>query len=131
VDRYKDVIVGEGDAARKYRIHRLSADVGSWIVFQILTGGGKLEEEQFRKAQGHLLASIQRESVVAGQILYEPIYVRDSALWADKHLQFDLVAVVNLTMQAMAFNFDGFFVDSRIKPILDGFGFTRSSPSQP
>lgn len=131
MDKYKDITVGDGDAARRFRINRLPADVGSWIVFQILSSGGKLGEEDFRKAQGYLLSSVQRRTVIGEQEVYEPIYVRESAVWVDKALQFDLVTVVNLTMQAMGYNFDGFFDDSRIRPILDGFGFTRSSPSQP
>jgi hypothetical protein len=130
VDRYKDITVGEGPDARNFRINRLPADVGSWIAFQILSSGGKLPEEDFHKAQGHLLASIQQLTVIQGQNAYTPIYVRDSGIWADKQLEFDLPAVINLTMQAMAYNFESFFMDSRIKPILDGYGFTRSNPSE-
>ncbi|HEX4209511.1 MAG TPA: hypothetical protein VHY56_03895 [Candidatus Binataceae bacterium] len=115
-----------------YQIGRFTARDGSWILMQILTkmlpsavanqlngmgglasGRSAMSEEEFASLQGHALAVCRR---------YEngvpmPVFLRPNT-WAIKELEYDVVTVLGLTVNALAFNLSPFFKEGGLTQIL-------------
>ena len=128
-----------------YQIGRFTARNGSWILAQVLTkilpsamegglgtaalssGLAAISEDDFASMQSHSLAVCRR---------YEngvpmPIFIRPNT-WAVKELEFDLVAVMALTVHAMTFNLNSFFEGDGLSQILGSIPVLdlSSSPTQ-
>lgn len=106
-----------------YRIERLPARVGSWIVWQIIGNMFGISEDAFMAVQGKLLSACAR---------YEdgmPLAVfKLPATWAVPELEYDLLAVAKLTRHALEFNVAPFFEDPEFKKDLDRLrGSSQSS----
>src|SRR5579862_5528303 len=115
----KEVTLGE----TVYQIGRMTARDGSWILAELLTkmlpafvesqfsglpgGRPQISEEEFQNIQGHALAVVRR--IEKG--IPMPIFVRPNT-WAVKELEYDLVAVMTLTVHALAFNLSPFFAEA-------------------
>lgn len=142
MDATKDVEIG----GAKYQIGRFRARDGSWILMQILTkmlpstvegafvresgaslspGRAHLSEEEFASIQGHALAVCRRYENGAPM----PILIRPDT-WAVKELEYDVIAVMSLTVHALVFNLAPFFEGdglSQIMGALPGLGQSSSN----
>jgi hypothetical protein len=134
-------------AGTRYQVGRFKARDGSWILAQVLTkmlpavieralvkeAGAKLasnrsllSEEEFASIQGHALAVCRR---------YEngvpmPVFVLPNNTFAIKELEYDLIAVMTLTVKALLFNLTPFFEGdglSQILSALPGLGLGLNS----
>ena len=111
---------------REYRIGQMSADVGSWVVIQLLTKmlpsivqtrvkmnvpktSASMTREEFAELQGLCLSVVTVKDDKAGGV-YLPI--AKNGVWVDKSLEFDLPSVLALTVHALEFNMQGFFQES-------------------
>lgn len=115
----------------EYQVGRFKATTGSWILAQLLTkmlpsaveshfqsvglanGRAQISETEFENIQSHCLSVCRR---------YEngvpmPIFVRPDR-WAVKELEYDVVAVLTLTINALVFNLQPFFSEGGLSPIL-------------
>jgi hypothetical protein len=121
-------------AGQRYQIGKFKARDGSWILAQVLTkmlpaviegalskqagaslasNRSALSEDEFASLQGHALAVCRR---------YEngvpmPVFVRPET-FAVKELEYDLVGVMSLTIQALLFNLTDFFEGDGLSQIL-------------
>ena len=128
-------------AGTKYQVGQFKARDGSWILAQILTkmlpaviesafktanlatGRAAISEEEFASIQGHALAVCRRmENGVPMPIFFLP------NTWAIKDLEYDLITVMALTVQALVFNISPFFEGDGLTQILGSIpGLTSSS----
>jgi hypothetical protein len=129
----KDVTI----AGKRYQIGRFTARTGSWILAQVLTkmlpsviekalakhagaklaaGRAELSEDEFESIQAHALAVCRRYE--GENQLPMPIFLRPDR-WAAKDLEFNLVTVMSLTIQALVFNLESFFDEDGLNQILD------------
>jgi hypothetical protein len=118
----------------EYQVGRLTACDGSWILTQLLTkmlpamfetalarlAGGRLPpnrslitEAEFQNIQSHCLAVCRRMENGAPM----PVFVPPNT-WAIKELEYDLVTVMVLTIQALVFNIQPFFEGGGLTQIL-------------
>lgn len=139
---HKDVTID----GKQYRVGRFSARTGSWILFQLLNkalpalvgsqlefgaklgSGVQMSEADFLNIQDHCLmvCGRYRESGVA-----EPI-MKAQGVFALKDVEYDIVACMGLTVNALAFNFSDFFGGSGSKlgelmKAVPGFGSSPQS----
>jgi hypothetical protein len=103
MEMYKDVPIGE----HKYRIGRLSARTGSWILtLSIKELQGSLSESEYSNIQQHLL------SVCSRFVNDHPVPVlKVDGSFSPKaaDLEYDLDALLKLQKEAKDFNFADFF----------------------
>jgi len=128
----------------RYQIGRFKARDGSFILAQLLTkmlpsaiegqfqgaglakGRSPISEEEFSSIQGHALAVCRRYE--NGNVPM-PIFVRPDT-WAVKELEYDVIAVMALTVQALVFNISPFFEGNGLNQILASIpGLGRSLPA--
>jgi hypothetical protein len=103
MEMYKDIEIGE----HKYRIGRLSAKTGTWILsLAIKDMQGSLSEAEHANIHQHLLSVCSRYKGEHPM----PILKADGSL-AVKDLEHDLNAVVKLKKEAKDFNFADFFAE--------------------
>ncbi len=125
---HKDVEIGN----KRYRVTRLRADVGSWIIFQLLTkmlpgfvsgrlnlagipqSGESISESDFRSIQNHCLAACYRYEDSAPGV-YMPIM--SNGAFAIKELEYDLATVLSLTIHCLQFNFADFFSEDGLSAL--------------
>ncbi|HEY3987940.1 MAG TPA: hypothetical protein VGM02_01495 [Acidobacteriaceae bacterium] len=120
MEMHKDVPIGE----HKYRIGRLPARTGAWILQLILKQmQGSLTEADHANIQSHLLSVCSR--LKNGVPL--PVLQADGT-FAEKDLEFDLNTVVKLQGAARDFNFDDFFAE-RAREIKEAKARALSSDS--
>jgi len=123
MEEIKDVEI----AGVKYQIGRFTARNGSWILAQVLTkmmpsivekafakqgaklakGRADLSEEEFASIQSHCLGVIRRYTKAG---LPMPVFVIPDR-WVAKEMEYDLTAVLLLTVHALVFNLGSFFVE--------------------
>ena len=120
MDKHKTVELG----GAVYRIDQMSADVGSWVVIQLLTKmlptivqsrvsiAGKLPSTttamtraEFAELQGLCLSVVRVKDEKANTFV--PIIANGK--WIDKSLEFNLPNVLALTVHALEFNMSDFF----------------------
>jgi hypothetical protein len=126
----KDVVVN----GVTYNVGQFKARDGSFILAQLLTkmlpsmletafkkeapgalpaGRSALSEDEFAAIQGHALAVCRRvENGVPMPIFFLP------NTWAVKEIEYDLVTVMALTIQALVFNIVPFFQGDGMAQIL-------------
>lgn len=136
----KDVVIGD----HKYRVGRFKAQVGSWILIQLLTkmlpslvsgqmgdslsglptGGPSMSEADFTAIQNHCLAACFRyEGDVAMPV------VAGAGVFAIREMEYDLGAVIALTVHALEFNFSSFFAEDGLKALASLSALSAFSPS--
>lgn len=132
LEDHKDVTIGE----HTYRVGRMLATTGSWIVAQIVTkilpfgmdekvtGNSDLPKErsemteaEFRNIQNHCLAVIGRYETVGNIPTAIPILVRGEII---HDLRTDVVGVLQLTVHALIFNLSPFFNEDVLKQLTSG-----------
>ena len=101
------------DGEREFRIERVTASDGNWIVLQ-LTGGKASDRDIFDKIQTYLFNRISVFKEKAGARL--PLRIHDEGRWLvpDLALEYDLDTVNTLYGEALGFNFDDFFERQRL-----------------
>jgi hypothetical protein len=120
MEMFKDIEIGE----HRYRIGRLSAKTGSWILSLALKEAqGNLSESEYANIQQHLLSVCSR---FKGEHPM-PILKKDGT-FAVKDLEFDLDMVVRLQGEAKGFNFADFF-EKRAREIKDAMSQDPTSDS--
>lgn len=103
MDMFKDIEIGE----YRYRISRLSAKTGTWMLsLAIKDMQGTLSEAEYANIHQHLLSVCSR---FKGEHPM-PILKADGSV-AVKDLEYDLNAVVKLKKEAKDFNFADFFAE--------------------
>jgi hypothetical protein len=103
MEMFKDVTIGE----HKYRIGRLPASAGTWIVSLVVKEiQGTLSEAEHAKIQRHLLSVCSR---FKGDHPMPILKADGSYAVKDDHLEFDLDLVMKLKKEARDFNFADFF----------------------
>lgn len=130
-----DVEIGE----HTYQIGRFNARAGSWVLMQILTkmlpsgiesnlntaglpiGRAAISEADFHNIQDHCLSVCRR---------YErgvpmPVFVPQSKTFAIRELEYDLGAVMALTIQALVFNVSPFFSGDGLTQLLQSLPSSR------
>lgn len=142
---YKDIDIN----GRKFRLNKLNARTGSYMLFKlmkILTPVFKniqqenlkdmkledlniteiaeslfgLPEKDFKYIQDNCLQSVQ-EILGAG-----PQKVLDEyGVWGIENLEFDIVLVMNLTIQSLMFNVSGFFKEGLLDSLTKGLNISR------
>jgi hypothetical protein len=127
----KDVEIG----GLRYQIGRFRARDGSWVLAQVLTkmmptmleaalrkkssatlpaGRVQIAEDEFANIQAIAL-SVCRRYNDAGVPM--PVFVRPDT-FAAPDLEYDVVAVMRLTIEALVFNLSPFFADGGLSQIL-------------
>ena len=120
MEMYKDIDIGE----HKYRIGRLSARTGSWILSLALKEAqGQLSESEYANIQQHLLSVCSRFKDEHPM----PILKKDGT-FAVKDLEYDLDMVLRLQVEAKGFNFADFF-EKRAREVKDAMSLDPSSDS--
>ncbi len=136
-------------AGIRYQIGRFKARDGSWILAQVLTkmlpavieralvkeAGAQLAssramlgEEEFASIQGHALAVCRRYE--NGNVPM-PIFLLPNT-FAVKEIEYDLIVVMKLTIEALLFNLTPFFEGGGLSLILDLLpGLGQNSPVSP
>lgn len=127
----KDVTIN----GAKFQVGRLKARHGSWILAQVLTkmlpgvlerafakqgaklaaGRSDMNEEEFASIQGHALSVCRRYDKDG---LPMPVFLLPDR-WADKELEYNLTAVMALTVHALTFNLGSFFAEGGLALIMD------------
>jgi hypothetical protein len=128
----KDVTV----SGTRYQIGRMKAKDGSWVLAQVMTkmlpaalenglaGSGaqlaanraQISEDEFANIQAHALAVVRRYE----NGLPVPVFVRPDR-WAAKDLEYDLVAVMALTVHSIVFTLSPFFSGDGMTQLLESF----------
>lgn len=126
-----------------YRIGQFTAQVGSWILMQVLqkvlpSFAGPVEEqlgnlppnratmseEDFYRIQNHCLAICCRyEESPTGRV---PMPLMASGVFAIKELEYDLPTVMALTIQALFFNLTPFFAEGGLSSLSSLQGLSQS-----
>jgi hypothetical protein len=142
----KDVVINDVT----YQVGQFKARDGSFILAQLLTkmlpaiiegafkkqsgtvlpaGRSALSEDEFAGIQGHALAVCRRvENGVPMPIFFMP------NVWAIKEIEYDLITVMALTIQALVFNIVPFFQGDGLAQILasipdiPGLSFSATQP---
>ena len=133
-DLTKDVQLGD----YRYRISRIEARTGSWMLAEILTKmlPGGMEEQigatnmaparkemtkrEFFEIQNECLRVCARINTTGSQEVPEPV-LRMNGNLNFPDLEKDVVTVTALTVHALVFNFSPFFDGSVLKPMLESF----------
>jgi hypothetical protein len=113
---FTDIEVGE----EKYRIHKLTARDGSWVLNTLLRKimPGVNTREEFDAVQALLLKNCYRY-IAEGP---EPLVIMNANdRWAFKDLEYDLMAVTKLTAEALAFNTKDFFENDGMNVLTSAF----------
>jgi hypothetical protein len=136
MDSFKDVEIN----GVRYQVGRMTARTGSWILAQIFTkimpatvegnlgfdlpgGRSEMSEEEFHNLQDHCLAVCSRYEELppgSGRETAMPI-MASPGVFAVKELEYDLVAVLGLTIHALVFNVACFFDGDALTSILESF----------
>lgn len=149
MEEYKDIQIGEF----KYRIYRLTARNGSWIVAQIATkilpsgmegmlgvssqlpaNRQEMTESEFHNIQDHCLRVCSRHDLIGEQPTYT-VVLRGDGRFSFPDLEFDALTVVTLTVHALLFSCGPFFSEGALKllmgPVLELFqGSSLSNASK-
>lgn len=122
MDMFKDIEIG----GHKYRIGRLSAKTGSWIVSLVMKEmRGILSEADHGNIHQHLLSVCSR---FKGEHPM-PVLKADGSFTADAaDLTHDLETVVQLKKEARDFNFADFF-EKRAREAKEAMSLAQSSDS--
>ncbi len=135
-ERTKDVSFED----RRYRIRKMTPQVGSWIAMQLLSytlptyvamqlaqagmtlpssvGKKDMTEADFHNLQDHCLALVDRYADVAGTPVAQPVYVNGVF---DPTLNIELPEVMLLTAHALLFNMLSFFAEGILKKMVNSF----------
>ena len=139
MDLTKDVEIGES----RYQVGRFKARDGSWVLAQILTkmlpaaiesslqGSGlaanraQISEEEFASIQAIALSVCRRYE----NNIPMPVFPRPDT-WAIKDLEYDLVTVMRLTIEALVFNITPFFKGNGLAQMMESLPrMGQSSPT--
>jgi hypothetical protein len=91
-----------------FRIRRVTANNGNWIVLQ-LTSGRVVNEDIFTKIQNYLFNPMTYLKDVDGSLIEVKMYENGRWLVPQLKLEYDLDTVNDLYSEALAFNFNDFF----------------------
>jgi hypothetical protein len=120
MEMYKDIDIGD----HRYRIGRLSARTGSWILSLALKEAqGQLSESEYANIQQHLLSVCSRFKDEHPM----PILKKEGT-FAVKDLEYDLDMVLRLQVEAKGFNFADFF-EKRAREVKDAMALNQTSDS--
>jgi|GEM_PF-5719479 len=98
----------------RYRIGRLTAMTGTWIIAQL--DGNMSQDGVFQKVQGYLLSVCQRyKTLPDGKEAPLPIFDPPDK-WLEKDLEYDTLTVFDLCEEAIKFNLDPFFQAKKLLP---------------
>lgn len=121
----KDIEVG----GKKYRITKMDARAGSYVATKIALIGApllmnkkfdnealatllpSLNRRDFDEIQTILLKCVQKLNEKDGHLLPEPVLTADGS-FVDEELQYNVAAVMNITVQAAMFNVGAFFAEA-------------------
>lgn len=123
-------------AGKQYQIKRMTAQEGSWVAMLLLTkllpmgmhdkmntgslpGRSVMSKEEFQNIQQSCLAVCFLQEHVSEHPVLHPVLMQDGRL-AIKDLEFDVVAVMALTLGALEFNVAPFFEDDALAQMLAG-----------
>ena len=106
IEKFKDVEI-DGDT---YRIGRLSAFVGNWMVTQLLAKTYS-QEETFKSVQAHCLdvCMVYREHEKDGSRTPIKVFEKTAGRFLVSGLENDLFTVNRLVEEVIAFNLNPFF----------------------
>lgn len=143
IQREKDVTI----KGQRYQITKLPATISGWLAVQIATkmlpafvesklkieglsaNRSEISESEFHNVQNHCLSACKKYEVVGQQDVPQPILV--GGKWVFKDLEYDVVTVLGLTVQALLFNIDPFFQDGGLEELLKDIpGLSRVNPPQ-
>jgi hypothetical protein len=109
----------------KYRLARLPASIGSWII-RILAGNGMTVEEDFYRIQNYCLKACSLLTPAGPSVI-----MMQDGRWAVKELEYDTEAVVKITNEMLAFNLSDFFDADGSKKAASPSASTSSLSSVP
>jgi Phage tail assembly chaperone protein, TAC len=126
-EKTKDVSIGD----HQYRVGKLTARTASWVAMQILTKllpsgdelvtGGRasaersaLSESEFHNIQGHCLRVCARYETAGESLVPTPVLMADGR-FAIPELEYDVVAVMALTLHSLMFSVSPFFEEGALK----------------
>lgn len=125
---HKDVKIGE----RVFRLKKMDARTGTWIAFLVLgkmaSQGGfgvravassmsNYSKEEFLSVQSDALRTVYKIENHEGQE-FPVCIVTESGAWADKDLAEDVVTLFALTVQAVVFNVQPFFLKGGLSELV-------------
>jgi Phage tail assembly chaperone protein, TAC len=135
---------------KKYRINKFDALTGSFISYMLMQqllpsllksdgvkpedviGGAlfKMDKESFTRIQKDCL-SVCHEIHVHGKVDVPVAVILQSGEWGVKDLEHDTVTVMALTIHALIFNLQSFFVEGSMNGLMESFkglGLSLSVP---
>lgn len=134
MDMHKDIEI----RGHRYRIGRMSARTGSWILTRIMSSsmpGGldekvgaselpqrsAMSEEEFYAIQDHCLSACSRFEKDGPA----PLGIMANRQFVIKELEYDLVTVATLTLHSLVFNISPFFTEGGLNQILSSLNLER------
>jgi len=123
-------------AGSRYQIGQMTAQDASWVVTLALTKmmpsgiekalaskagavlpkrSSSITEEEFNNIQNHALAVVRRYETSGAAL---PVFVKPNR-WAVKDLEYDVVAVIALTVNSLVHNLSPFFKGDGLLQIID------------
>ncbi len=135
MEMYKDIEIND----TRYRVGRMTARVGSWVLLQIFTkllpaqiesqlgldslppGRSEMSEAEFMNIQDHCLMVCRRYETQSNNDEVAMPVMAAPGVFAVKELEHDIVTAIGLTAHALLFNVAPFFEGNALTSILESF----------